>query len=79
MARRSKQLELRFHSRGGRRAGAGRKPNGARAGVSHLRRPRLARLVPVHVTIRVARHVYNPRSKRAFSVIGRALGAAAER
>ena len=50
-----------------------------RPGVSHLRRPRLARLVPVHVTIRVARHVYNPRSKRAFSVIGRALGAAAER
>jgi REP element-mobilizing transposase RayT len=33
----------------------------------------------VHVTLRVAKHVYNLRSRRSFSVIGRAIGNAAER
>lgn len=33
----------------------------------------------MHVTIRVASHVYNLRSRRSFSVIGRAIGIAAER
>lgn len=74
-----KQLELRFRRRGGKRPGAGRKPNGAKAGVSHLRRPRFARALPVHVTLRMARHVYNLRSQRAFAVIGRALARAADR
>jgi REP element-mobilizing transposase RayT len=79
MARRARQLELRLHRRGGPRPGSGRKPNGARAGVSHLRRPQFARLLPVHVTLRMAPHVYNLRSRRSFSVIGRALGKAADR
>ena len=77
--RRTRQLELRFHRRGGKRDGAGRKPNGATAGVSHLRRPRFARTLPVHVTLCMARHVYNLRSRRSFSVIGRALARAADR
>ncbi len=76
---RSKQLALRFHPRGGKRAGAGRKPNGENAGVSHLERPQFARTLPVHVTVRMARHVYNLRSRRAFSVIGRAIAKAAAR
>jgi putative transposase len=79
MTRRSRQLELDFHQRGGKRPGAGRKPNGAKAGVSHLRRARFERLLPVHVTLRMARHVYNLRSRRAFSIVGRAIGKAAER
>jgi REP element-mobilizing transposase RayT len=65
--------------RGGKRPNAGRKPAGARAGVSHARRERLARRLPVHVTVRMARHVYNLRSRRSFSVVGRAIGIAAER
>jgi REP element-mobilizing transposase RayT len=73
------QLGLRFHRRGGKRRGAGRKPSGARAGVSHAVRARFARLLPVHVTLRMARHVYNLRSRRAFNAISRALAAAAER
>ena len=77
--RRTRQLELRFASRGGAREHAGRPPNGASAGVSHLARPRFSRTTPVHVTVRMARHVYNLRSGRCFSAIGRALGAAAER
>jgi putative transposase len=74
-----KQLPLHFRPRGGKRKNAGRKPNGRRAGVSHLARERFARLLPVHVTVRVANHVYNLRSRRCFSVLARAFGAAAER
>jgi REP element-mobilizing transposase RayT len=47
------QLAFRFRSWGGARKGAGRPPNGAVAGVSHLRRPALSRHHPVHVTLRV--------------------------
>ena len=78
-ARRTRQLELRFHRRGGKRPGAGRKPKGKVAGVSHLRRPQFARLLPAHVTLRMAPHVYNLRSRRSFTIIGRALGKAADR
>ncbi len=79
MRRGAKQLELVFHRRGGKRRGAGRKPVGPKAGVSHLQRPAFARLLPVHVTLRMARHVYNLRSRRAFAVVGRAISRAAER
>ena len=75
----ARQLELQFHQRGGKRRRAGRTPKGARAGVSHTLRPRFARLLPVHVTMRMAPHVYNLRSHRAFSAISRALAAAGER
>lgn len=77
--RRRPQLDLRFHRRGGKRPGAGRKPNGEKAGVSHLQRPRFARTVPVHVTMRAAPHVWNLRSQRAFRVVGPAIAKAAER
>ncbi len=70
---------MKFRSWGGKRKGAGRKPNGPRAGVSHLARERFARLLPVHVTVRFAEHVYNLRSRRCFSVLARAFAAAAER
>ena len=79
MRHRTRQLELRFHRRGGARPNAGRKPNGEKAGVSHLRRLRFARVMPVHVTMRVASHVYNLRSRRSFSVIARAIAKASER
>lgn len=79
MAARARQLGLRFHRRGGSRPGAGRKPNGDEAGVSHLRRPQFGRLFPVHVTMRMARHVYNLRSRRSFSIVGRAIAKSAER
>jgi REP element-mobilizing transposase RayT len=65
--------------RGGKRPNAGRRPTGARAGVSHAPRERIERFLPVHVTLRMARHVYNLRSRRSFSVVGRAIAAAAER
>lgn len=64
---------------GGARANAGRKPSGRRAGVSHLARERFERPLPVHVTMRMAPHVYNLRSRRCFSPLARAFSAAAER
>jgi len=70
---------MRFRTWGGKRKRAGRKPNGDRAGVSHLARERFGRLLPVHVTVRVASHVYNLRSRRCFSVLAKAFAKAAER
>src|SRR6266849_35955 len=61
MLRNARQLE--FPSHGGRRANAGR-PKGDR--VSHSARPRFETAVALHVTLRVAAHVWNLRSARAF-------------
>jgi REP element-mobilizing transposase RayT len=49
----SRQLELPLKTWGGRRKGAGRKPKGDKAGVSHLQRPKVTRHSPVHVTLRL--------------------------
>src|SRR5882724_7439427 len=48
-----KQMELKLPSRGGKRKGAGRKPKGDKAGVSHARRPQFKARHPVHVTTRL--------------------------
>jgi len=51
---RRKQLGLVFRSWGGRRKGAGRKPQGDKAGVSHAARPPLPSGRPVHVTSKLS-------------------------
>lgn len=61
---------------GGARRGAGRKPKGERAGVSHHGRPELAKPSPVHVSVRVRDRVWNVRSQRVRSVIDAALAGA---
>jgi putative transposase len=76
---RARQTAFRFRTWGGARKNAGRKPNGARAGVAHLPRERFARTLPVHVTLRMAPHVYGLRSRRCFSAVGRSIAAAADR
>src|SRR3989442_1003104 len=48
-----KQLGMKLPTRGGKRKGAGRKPNGVKAGVSHVRRPQFAARHPVHVSMRL--------------------------
>ena len=53
MKKRTCQREFGFTNWGGNRRGAGRKPKGERAGVSHARRPRLAARFPVLVTLRL--------------------------
>ncbi len=57
-------LPLKFH--GGARKGAGRKPEGVQALVSHAPRPRFGQPLPVLVTLRVRTHVWNLRSGRSF-------------
>jgi putative transposase len=74
-----RQTVMKFRSWGGKRRGAGRKPNGEKAGMPHLARQRFGRSLPVHVTVRVAKHVYNLRSQRCFSVLKSAFQRAAER
>jgi putative transposase len=67
------QQALRFATRGGARKGAGRKPNGERAGVKHRVRPVLKARFPVHVTLRVEQRVWNLRSRRCFGALQRAF------
>ena len=71
--RKPRQLGLTFRTWGGKRKGAGRKPEGGRPGVPHRPRPDFARRLPVHVTLRMAAHVYNLRSRRSFRLIEKAL------
>jgi REP element-mobilizing transposase RayT len=78
-ARREKQLGLPFRRWGGSRAGAGRKPNGARAGVTHCTRPALAARFPVHVTLRLRDDTPNLRGGRIYVALRTCLGAANRR
>jgi len=63
-AKREKQLGLTFPTHGGKREGAGRKPASKRPPVHQVRRPRVPRGGPVHVTLRVRRDVPSLRSRR---------------
>jgi REP element-mobilizing transposase RayT len=64
---------------GGRRDGSGRKRLAPRALVPHRSRESVERLLPVHVTLRMANTVYNLRSERSFNALKRALRGAADR
>ena len=67
----SEQQEFRFkEKRGGKRRGAGRR-KGTRA--SHHPRPKFEKPTPVHVTVRVRRHVWNLRSRRCHRRIAHCL------
>ena len=74
-----RQHEMSFRSWGGARRGAGRKPSGERARVSHDARPALAARHPVHVTTRVCAGLPNLRRDAARRAIERAISRAAER
>lgn len=71
MPRRVRAIQQAFElpTWGGRRRGAGRKPAGERARAPHVVREGLRPYQPVHVTFRVAEHVWNLRSQRAYRVI----------
>ena len=58
---------------GGERARAGRKPNGTKAGVSHLARPHVNGRDPIHVGLRVRRGVPNLRWPKVFAAVERAF------
>jgi REP element-mobilizing transposase RayT len=59
--------------RGGRRAGAGRKPVGERAGVPHRRRPYPNAEHPLHIVLRVRSGVARLRNGKGWRAVRRAL------
>ena len=61
---------------GGKRRGAGRKPAGERAGVSHARRPKLAARYPVLVTMRLCAGLASLRADDTHELVKRSFVAA---
>lgn len=70
---------LLFPERGGARKGAGRKPKGGAAGVSHAKRGQFPARCPVHVSMKVVRGLPSLRSRRVFRVVRDAILMGAER
>jgi REP element-mobilizing transposase RayT len=66
-----RQLKLVFRMHGGKRRGAGRKPNGSKPTVSHRSRPKFSKATPVHVTLRICDDVPSLRSSRRFAAVRR--------
>ena len=66
---------LPFRQNGGRRKGAGRKPKGERAGVSHAPRAPLAARFPAHVTMKLLRGLPRLRSKSEYAALRAAFAA----
>jgi REP element-mobilizing transposase RayT len=77
--RKGQQAELVFRTHGGRRAGAGRRPKGQRAGVSHLRRPEHQRRYPLHVTVKLLPIARTLRTKKLVQAARGALAAGCNR
>ena len=69
------RLRLPTSGWGGKRPGAGRprRDGTVGKGMPHLRRPLLAARYPVHATWRMARGVWNLRSRRAWTALAPAL------
>lgn len=64
---------------GGRRKGAGRKPNGERPGVPHDTRKALAARFPVHVTAKLREHLPPLRRRDAYAALRAAFAAGCDR
>ena len=75
----NQQPSLPLKTWGGKRRGAGRKPQGALPGVAHRSRPDLLPRFPVHVTIRLRGSLPTLRAHRTANVILGCLAAAANR
>ena len=74
-----RQGDLPFRQNGGRRAGAGRKPNGEKAGVSHRARAPLAARFPAHVTMKLQRGLPRLRSRSEYAALRAAFAAGCDR
>lgn len=77
--RKPKQGELPFKQWGGKRRGAGRKPNGRRAGASHRARAPLASRFPVHVNVKLKEGLPSLRRATERDALIAAFRAGAER
>ncbi len=67
------QREFGFTNWGGKRRGAGRKPKGERAGVSHAPRAKLAARFPVLVTMRLAAGLESLRARDSHAALQEAF------
>jgi hypothetical protein len=76
MKQRSRQQEFGFVNWGGKRRGAGRKPKGERAGVSHARRAKFASRFPVLVTMRLREGLRTMRADESHLLIRSAVAMA---
>jgi REP element-mobilizing transposase RayT len=72
-------MTFEYRAHGGARAGAGRKPKGARPGVVHRKRGELGGSAPVLVTMKIRAGVANLRARARCRVILRALQKARDR
>jgi REP element-mobilizing transposase RayT len=70
---RSRQGAFEWKTHGGKRDGAGRRPNGASAGVSHRPRQIVAGRNPLHVTLRVVRGLPGLRRRDMWKAVQWAL------
>ena len=71
--------QLTIFARGGERDGAGRKPKGERALVTHARRPKLTPRDPVLVTTHLLPDLPNMRRERTLAILRDALAAGSDR
>jgi putative transposase len=71
-----RQLEFRCFLRGGKRKGAGRKPKGAFAMITHSTRCEVRKGKPLHITLRLAADLPNLRNPAEMEVVLQALRAA---
>src|SRR5262245_30135771 len=75
MKRKIRQREFGFLHWGGRRRGAGRKPNGECAGVSHAKRAKLAAYFPVLVTMKLCDGLSTLRAREVNALVRAAIAA----
>jgi REP element-mobilizing transposase RayT len=75
----TRQIEIKFRTWGGKRRGAGAKPKGEKALVTHASRPRFEKVTPAHVTLRVRSGLPSLRSSRRFAAIRRSFSVARDR
>jgi REP element-mobilizing transposase RayT len=76
---RPKQITIDFRKHGGARPGAGRKPNGAKAGVAHEARGAVGGAMPVLVTMKLLAGVTNLRNQRRCRAVLASLRRACDR
>jgi len=78
MKTKARQREFGFTNWGGKRRGAGRKPKGERAGVSHSPRAKLAARFPVLVTMRLRDGLPTLRAKDSHAALQEAFTASSK-
>jgi REP element-mobilizing transposase RayT len=79
MRRKVRQLEIDFRQHGGKRKGAGRKPQSAEAGMPHRQRSAKKRAEPLHITVRLADGLPSLRCGDALKLVLAALSASSDR